>query len=104
MDPDAALRRIRQIVREVQQGNDTDDASVHLDALIDQCDGLDEWLSRGGFLPMAWDTDRMPPQVPSTTALITTAMPTPGAVSPAQLSAQPAPALHTHAVSDALDI
>ncbi len=42
MDPDEALRRFRELV----DGEAVDAAQVMLD--------LDEWLSKGGFLPAAW--------------------------------------------------
>lgn len=45
MDPDAALKRIRELI------NDGDSADV---MLIDAFQGLDEWLCKGGFLPKEW--------------------------------------------------
>jgi len=57
MDPNEALRIIRSIVSEWDAGNgDRPEYSVH-DAwyqLAETCQALDEWLSRGGFLPSAW--------------------------------------------------
>jgi hypothetical protein len=38
MDPDAALAQIRATV----------------EAMVTLWDGLDSWLSRGGFLPASW--------------------------------------------------
>lgn len=51
MDPNAALSRIRELVRAVQEnGASTDDATDLADAVQD----LDKWLSGSGFLPTAW--------------------------------------------------
>lgn len=47
MDPDEALKRIRALY-------DADHDSYTAEELIDLIQGLDEWLSRGGFLPKAW--------------------------------------------------
>ena len=45
MDPDTALAQIRELI------NDGDSADI---ALVHAFQGLDEWLSRGGFLPADW--------------------------------------------------
>ena len=45
MDPDEALRKIRELI------NDGDSADIELVHLFD---GLDQWLSKGGFLPKDW--------------------------------------------------
>ncbi len=52
MDPDECLDRIRQIVNLADDG----DISVYIDELVDAFQGLDEWLSMGGFLPNDWKT------------------------------------------------
>lgn len=51
MDPNAALAEIRELVAKI----DSPDWH-HTDAsrLCDLVDGLDQWMSRGGFLPVAW--------------------------------------------------
>lgn len=74
MDPNAALAQIRQLVAAYNEASDTyekamgdgDDASTkeyeqHEDALLEVVqaivplvEGLDEWLTRGGFPPEAW--------------------------------------------------
>lgn len=55
MDPTAALKAIRQLVREIQapagDGYDTEGKAEELAEVID---GLDCWLSSGGFLPAQW--------------------------------------------------
>jgi len=54
MDPDEALRVIREIIGrygvEPRSSIGRDDAV----RLFEHIDALDEWLSRGGFLPAAW--------------------------------------------------
>ena len=49
MDPDTALREIRTLL-----------AQEHFDRerLCELVRGLDEWLTKGGTLPLAWDRDR----------------------------------------------
>jgi len=47
MDPNETLRRIRELS---ERGYDEDDAASVVEAFRD----LDEWLSKGGFLPSAW--------------------------------------------------
>lgn len=61
MDPNATLKRIRELVEAVLD-HDLDDRDA-LDAagyLADAVQALDQWLSKGGFLPEAWrvPTDR----------------------------------------------
>lgn len=50
MDPDVALERIRELAVEVAAWSGDDDVLE----LIEAVQGLDGWLSRGGFLPAAW--------------------------------------------------
>lgn len=58
MDPNVALRALRALAAKVlydhenAEGNgvDQDDAR----ALAERFQHLDEWLSRGGFLPQPW--------------------------------------------------
>ncbi len=59
MDPDETLRQIRQIARDTVAGTiSTDEAPDYLEELVDYAEGLDEWLTKGGFLPRAWTTGR----------------------------------------------
>lgn len=52
MDPNAALEAIREITsRDSFYALADDDARE----LVDLIDGLDIWLSRGGFRPDAWE-------------------------------------------------
>ena len=49
MDPNTALATLRKLIGEWQ---DTD--SVNVDELTEAFQGLDEWLSGGGFMPSDW--------------------------------------------------
>lgn len=51
MDPNAALREIREIVVRI---NTVEELSQDAGRLVDLVKGLDRWLSNGGFLPEAW--------------------------------------------------
>jgi hypothetical protein len=52
MDPDAALKEMRALVEEVlHDNNPSEEAAERLSELVE---GLDGWISRGGFLPTAW--------------------------------------------------
>lgn len=46
MDPDVCLAEIRAIL-------DKPDADAYAD-LAERVEALDQWLTRGGFLPAAW--------------------------------------------------
>jgi hypothetical protein len=56
MDPDAALNEIREISRDIYADNEV---RFKLTAfrLVDLMTGLDEWLSRQGYLPTDWARD-----------------------------------------------
>lgn len=61
MDPTAALTNIRNLVTEAQKLNPDDDPIVlaaTLDDLATTIDGLDHWMSTGGFLPLPWAAGR----------------------------------------------
>jgi len=54
MDPNAALDEIRASYRAFDLVF-TDEGRVDIAGrLVDLVQGLDEWLSKGGFLPSAW--------------------------------------------------
>ena len=58
MDPDATLAAFRSAVRQWQEAA-VADAPDRYDAALDAIEAairLDRWLSRGGFLPTAWQT------------------------------------------------
>jgi hypothetical protein len=53
MDPNAALKEIREIVKDPDSNLDSGRVGT-LSRLIDLIDGLDGWISKGGFLPRDW--------------------------------------------------
>lgn len=55
MDPNEVLRLIRESVAELRNSDDdnTLDGS-QVGQLVDAIEALDEWLTKGGFLPSAW--------------------------------------------------
>ena len=55
MDPNEALRRIREIVEKTYD-KEMSSASVEemFNDLVDHFEALDDWLIKGGFLPNAW--------------------------------------------------
>jgi len=60
MDPDEALRRLREAAARVREeiskgfgGDPMDDVST----MLDHFEALDGWLSNGGFAPKAWRKD-----------------------------------------------
>lgn len=60
MDPDTALKEIRERVKEIQAIQDSDAVidpftySMKAERLAELIDGLDGWLKRGGRLPASW--------------------------------------------------
>ena len=63
MDPDEALKRIRAAITEIRI-RDTEgrtekvrDVAVEMAAKVE---ALDEWLSKGGFKPVAWQGIAVP--------------------------------------------
>ena len=61
MDPDEALRQIRLLVKQMQVEDDVPvsagtrpEFTQHARDLMEAVDGLDTWISGGGFLPTAW--------------------------------------------------
>lgn len=51
MDPDETLRQLRDLFGE----HDKDPTLSELRDAMDLFESLDDWLSRGGFLPSAWE-------------------------------------------------
>lgn len=53
MDPDAALVVIRERIAQLKvDRRDPHPADVSM--LVEEFEGLDQWLSQGGFIPLAW--------------------------------------------------
>jgi hypothetical protein len=57
MDPNAALAEIRTLIHEAREATGPH-AEAALNEMSEYFEGLDEWLSKGGFLPAAWDGGR----------------------------------------------
>lgn len=57
MDPNAILQTIREIV---SIGTDRPLTSDETDVLVTSVSTLDEWITRGGFLPTAWNASHPP--------------------------------------------
>lgn len=51
MDPNECLQMIRGALQRYEDGTEDDDCESDLVASVRE---LDEWLSKGGFLPDAW--------------------------------------------------
>jgi hypothetical protein len=57
MDPDATLAQIRNLIIQHQTSAEemsTSDAAE----LVELVDSLDEWMTKGGFLPTEWNALR----------------------------------------------
>ncbi len=55
MDPDEALTQMRRLTQDALDGNRLEhDPEELLQALGEQFQALDEFLSKGGFKPKAW--------------------------------------------------
>lgn len=54
MDPNAALEKIRDLLHTSTAYSERGLNWWESAELIEQVESLDEWLSRGGFLPEAW--------------------------------------------------
>ena len=50
MDPNETLRELRRLVTRLSDQYAGDDSAA-AQAMAEKFDALDEWLSRGGFLP-----------------------------------------------------
>lgn len=54
MDPNATLETLRQLCADWENGI-TRDSEQLAGEFFDAVTALDEWLTRGGFLPRAWE-------------------------------------------------
>jgi hypothetical protein len=54
MDPNEALELARAAVAHWNYGERGDDDMKQFDALVNAFEALDQWLSKGGFLPADW--------------------------------------------------
>lgn len=59
MDPNTALDSLRDLTTKVIRGEvDAADRESVADQIAETFQGLDEWLSKGGFLPEQWVGNR----------------------------------------------
>jgi hypothetical protein len=54
MDPDATLREIRAAIQRGNEAETTENATAAYEHVAELFTALDEWMSRGGFAPWAW--------------------------------------------------
>ena len=54
MDPDAALAQMREAIKTLWAAESSVAAAAAADSLAEHAAALDQWLSKGGFLPAAW--------------------------------------------------
>jgi hypothetical protein len=60
MDPNAALKRLKELLAEPLNDKDASELRLLLREVGEQFEALDEWLVKGGFPPSDWDPDPMP--------------------------------------------
>lgn len=54
MDPEQALSELRELAKATLADDSADDLPEKATQLAELFDGLDQWLSRGGFMPKEW--------------------------------------------------
>jgi hypothetical protein len=54
MDPNETLRMLRLTIKQMRADDNELIRKAHADEIAEYVEALDEWLSRGGFLPSAW--------------------------------------------------
>lgn len=56
MDPNETLAELRAVIDEVRNAHlfPAKNLDDQMDRMVELCRALDTWLSRGGFLPIAW--------------------------------------------------
>jgi hypothetical protein len=54
MDPNAALARLRDLANGIDKENDHGRLAYLAEDMAVVFEGLDDWLSNGGFLPAEW--------------------------------------------------
>lgn len=58
MDPDEALRLARRAAEQLHAADTVERQAEAGTVLAEAFDGLDEWITRGGFLPEPWRAER----------------------------------------------
>lgn len=71
MDPDATLATMRDLRQAIMTSTGGDEDALRSDAfeLAELVEALDEWLTKGGFLPTEWNAMRSPLRATSTDAV-----------------------------------
>lgn len=54
MDPTATLTALRELAAQTDQGLDSDSLSVIATQQAELFTALDQWITKGGFLPLEW--------------------------------------------------
>lgn len=54
MDPDAALATLREQAKQAEWLHSREEVMAALGDMAEQFEALDQWLTKGGFLPEAW--------------------------------------------------
>jgi len=55
MDPNATLEAIRKAIATAEAQNDAESYAAWIIDAVSAFEDLDEWLTRGGSVPDAWD-------------------------------------------------
>lgn len=55
MDPNETLRLLRLTIRQMRVDEDPGVKAAHAEEIAEYFEGLDNWLSRDGFLPDDWN-------------------------------------------------
>lgn len=58
MDPNEALRQLRLTIKQMRVDTDPAIRQAHADEIAEYFEALDEWLTRGGFLPEDWQGEQ----------------------------------------------
>lgn len=58
MDPNATLATLRELCTELLSGKDGADPSTIGGEIAEAFENLDEWITKGGFLPSDWQGTR----------------------------------------------
>lgn len=58
MDPNEALRKAREASEAIGKDTTAEEAAANAVDLMMYFDALDQWLTKGGFLPNDWQPNR----------------------------------------------
>jgi len=57
MDPDTCLNEIRSLVQRLDDPDESDTVEDRFERLVQLVEGLDTWMSMGGYPPGAWQPE-----------------------------------------------